>query len=618
MKTSIRAAVSVALLAGFYLLAIGVIVGLGWLSVWMWREHAGAAAGKVSWVTIAAAVGLAVAFWKIVRAKPGDPSGVEVQPQAAPELWDAARTLATQVGTRAPDEIRLVPEVNAAVAEHTRLLGLVGGRRIMYIGMPLIQAFTVGQLRSVLAHELGHYSGSHTRVGALAHRGRMAIVQTVAQIGPSTLVGRLFTLYARVYILVEQAVSRRMEYEADEFSVRVAGRSTAVRAMRDLPVVDAAWDFFVGKYVTIGWDAKLAPRDVFGGFPELLRGRAGELAELRSEAPPSEGSRWDSHPPIADRIRAMEAMADSGVAPDDRPAAVLLRDPAGLATRLQHEQLAIEGRTLLPWEELTDAGIAASAQREADVLFRAAARLGQAPQGDLGLVLDLVERGRAADLGRAVAPHADAEDLPKALAGHIGAAIALAARAGSGARWQHSWSSGAEFVAADGTPMPIGGLAKLAADQSGVPAARQRLTDLGVSITAARQQSVTASAAGADVLGGIANMKSGKDHFDVLILDNGLLLVPGPKKTDDGKQRLLQILQSAPVEELARRHRFLAYEDIAGATILKRVPVRVAVTLHSGETVELLQPWTGETLDKNDDDLLRSALDPFVTQPQQA
>jgi hypothetical protein len=33
MKTTVRATISVALLAGFYVLAIGIIAGLGWLTV---------------------------------------------------------------------------------------------------------------------------------------------------------------------------------------------------------------------------------------------------------------------------------------------------------------------------------------------------------------------------------------------------------------------------------------------------------------------------------------------------------------------------------------------------------------------------------------------------------
>ncbi|MGI5237800.1 M48 family metallopeptidase [Dactylosporangium sp. CA-139066] len=617
MKTTIRAAISVALLAGFYLLAVALIAVLGWLTFWLAQSHPGAAAGKLAYLTVAAAGGIVVAFWKILRAKPGEPEGLPLSPQEAPGLWQAAAELAHQVGTRAPDEIRLIPDVNAAVSEHTTLLGLAGGRRFMYVGLPLLQAFTVSQLRSVLAHELGHYSGSHTKLGALAHRGRMAIVQTIVQIGPSSVLGGLFQLYARLYVLVEQAVSRRMEYEADEFSVRIAGRAVAISSMRDLPVVAAAWNFFVGRYVTIGWEAKLAPRDVFGGFGLLLQGRQGELAKLRDDAPPSKSSRWDSHPPIADRIRAMEAMPDSGVPADARPAVTLLADPAALALRLQHHALAIEGRQLLPWEELTDAGIAAGAQRGADGLFRAAARLAGAPSGDLSLVLHLVEQRRAGELARTLEPHGDAEARRAGLTERVAAAVALAARAGGVGRWQHSWSGGARFARPDGTEIPTRELARLATSPDTVAQARGRLAELGINVTAVRQESARASAAGSEILGGLASLRApGKLYFDLFILDNGLMLMPGPKETDDGRDRLIRVARSAPVSELAKRYRFVPFEDIRAAVIHKPTPIRLSITLHSGESIELTEPWSGELMDRKDRDLLREALRPFIAEPQ--
>jgi len=78
-------------------------------------------------------------------------------------LWAEVRAIAAEVRTRVPDEVRLVADVNAAVSEDTRLLGLRGGRRYLYVGLPLLQAMNLAQFRSVLAHELGHYSHQHTR-----------------------------------------------------------------------------------------------------------------------------------------------------------------------------------------------------------------------------------------------------------------------------------------------------------------------------------------------------------------------------------------------------------------------------------------------------------------------
>jgi len=38
-----------------------------------------------------------------------------------------------------------------------------GSRRVMGLGLPLLQILTVAQFRAVLPHEFGHYYGADTR-----------------------------------------------------------------------------------------------------------------------------------------------------------------------------------------------------------------------------------------------------------------------------------------------------------------------------------------------------------------------------------------------------------------------------------------------------------------------
>ncbi|MEK8227949.1 M48 family metalloprotease [Oerskovia sp. M15] len=232
------------------------------------------------------AIGLVVALWKVARAKPSPEPGVVLSPSDAPELWSTVRELADAAQTRVPDEIRLITDVNAAVSEETRLLGLIGGKRHLYIGIPLLQAMSVAQMRSILGHELGHYSQQHTRLGAVTYRGRSAIMATVQELS-GNLVGWFLKQYAKLYVLVSAAVSRRQELEADQISVRVAGRSTAQSALREVPLVDTAWTFYERQYIGLGWENGYAPTsaDVFGGFARLLEARDGELASMREETP---------------------------------------------------------------------------------------------------------------------------------------------------------------------------------------------------------------------------------------------------------------------------------------------------------------------------------------------
>ncbi|MFI7035223.1 M48 family metallopeptidase [Microbispora rosea] len=87
-----------------------------------------------------------------MRSRPEPPTGLPLPADRAPMLWATVRELEAEARTRIPEEIWLTAEVNAAVQEESRLLGLAGGRRRLYVGLPLLQTMTVGQMRAVLAH----------------------------------------------------------------------------------------------------------------------------------------------------------------------------------------------------------------------------------------------------------------------------------------------------------------------------------------------------------------------------------------------------------------------------------------------------------------------------------
>ncbi|WP_435736753.1 M48 family metalloprotease [Cellulosimicrobium sp. PMB13] len=618
MTTTLRAALSVLLLVGFYVLALGAVVGLGAATVWAFSEHAGAGAAKLGFFTVAVAVGLVVALWRVARAEKHDPDGTLLAEADAPELWATVRELAQVAQTRAPDEIRLVADVNAAVSEDTRFLGLVGGTRRLFLGVPLLQGLSAAQLRSVLAHELGHYSRSHTRLGPLTYRGRQAILATVGQL-QGNLVGWLLKQYAKLYVLVSAAVSRRQELEADELSVRVAGRETAQAALREIPVVDAAWGFYTDQYIGMGWEHGLAPTPagVFGGFGEVLRGRADDLAGIRAKGAPAEQSPWDTHPSIAARVAAMDAMPDGGaVATDHRPATALVPGFAAWAERVAQVEIAFGTRAQLPWEALVAAAMPVHDQRTADTLYRAVGRAAGQPQGDLATLLALLAAGRSDVLARDLVPRAPADEARAAILGAVHSALDAAAVRSRVATWRLSWTGPAALTTPDGTVIDLAEVARLAVDPATTAVARERLDALGIDVVAAVQEGAQATAHGGDVVGGLANVKVDGAYHDVLVLDNGLILVPCPKKTEGGKGRLVGLVQSAPVERLAAAHRFLPYEQIASAVVRKVTPVRVDLTLHDGTVVALHETWSGERLTKDSDEALLAFVGPYVREDQ--
>ncbi|HEY6595866.1 MAG TPA: M48 family metallopeptidase [Asanoa sp.] len=592
MVTTIRAVLSAAMLFGFYVYAFGLVVLLGWLTFWVGgRTGSSAVAGKLGYLTLAVAAAILWATWKVIRSKPQPMPGLVLTEHRAPQLWAEVRGLARAVGTRVPDEIRLVGDVNAAVSENATLLGLRSGRRLLYVGMPLAQALTVSQLRAVLAHELGHYSGQHTRLGPLTYRGRATMAATIGRVGPTSLTGRFLLGYAWFYQLVSAAVSRRQEIEADKSAVRVAGKWATASALRELPGLSAAWAFYLDSYVGLNLDSGAAPAGVFANFPRLLQARYAELDQFRVEDDGGPRSRFDSHPPIPARVALIEREPDVAVHTDNRPALALF--PSGdLGVQVESEVFDFGTRNRLPFADYTAAATQDQHQRIADVLYRAAARIGGA--GNLRTVLELIASGRSAELATALGG-------PDAFASHLASALAVALVRSRYAGWQHSWSGPVRLVDYRGDPVALDDLTEAAGGNRVAQVARW-LASVGVDVDGIGVRDARASAVGGGAIAGIVNAVVDGKRTDVVLLDLGLVLVPGmPRlKMKQATPRMHHMLTEVPPERLANAegHRYVAYEDIASARVTKRLPATYELTLHDRKRI--MVRWGTESEEMGD------------------
>src|SRR2546423_9547241 len=180
MRRYLFVAQILSLLIGFYVICAALVAGLIALDVFVFSlggaERAGVA---LLAVTLAAIFVVLRGVFVSTRLRHRHVVGIKVPETEQPALWARIRELAAQVGTRAPRRLYLVPDVNAAVWENTRLLGMIPGRRQMMIGVPLLMALTPAQLDAVLAHELGHYGNRDTRLGGLVGRTRQSVLATV-------------------------------------------------------------------------------------------------------------------------------------------------------------------------------------------------------------------------------------------------------------------------------------------------------------------------------------------------------------------------------------------------------------------------------------------------------
>jgi hypothetical protein len=509
-----------------------------------------------------------------------------------------------------------VAEVNAAVAEHSKLLGIIPGKRYLYLGIPLLQALSLGQMRAVLAHELGHYSGSHSRLGAVAYRGRLAIAGTVGRIGSMNPVGWAFKLYGMLYLLVDNAVSRQQELEADAAAVRVAGKRAAIGALTEVSVAAMAYDFYLGRYVAPGAEFGLLPDNIFAGFTRLVSERQDELAKLRADAPEMEkGSKWDTHPPLSMRIAAIQALPDSPVADDPRPASELLPDFDALGRALQQIVVETRDRRVLSWPEFTAMTATSQLQEQSDRIFRQLGRtLGQ-PVSGVADVFVAVEAGHAGKMGEAFFSDVTREEAAVKFAEPLAILLQLAAVRSGVAFWRQSWAKGPELTDQAGTPIDLDEVAKLAVVPQTMPQALARVEQMSVVVESAAVQEQAATTRGSNVLAGMGNTKVDGADADLLVLDEGLIVIAGGGKTEEGRNRMVSVLQRIPVDQLSRYYRFIPFEEIRSVAFTKRVPLRARVTLHNGQSVELRESWTGESLHNKSSEITRQLLERFAETP---
>ena len=357
-----RAALALAMLAGFFVLAVGIVAGLGVLAAVLFER--GDDSGGWWLLALALIVGgptlfaVVTAFWTRPRAE-----GVELTRPAHPELWRHVDELARIAGTRSPDEIRLVDKANAGVWERR-------GTRYMELGLPWLAGMTIGELRSVLAHELGHYGGGHTRLSALTSRAQHALGMASRQ--DFAFFGVLYG-WARLYALVAASESRKHERFADEVSVAASGREASMRSLLRGGPLGVAWQDYKSWYVALAVVAGRTP-PLLEGFRAYLDHprRVHQLREIEPLLAAQEPrSVFDSHPPIRERVAtsARSSHLSGGVAEaiDERTSWPLLD---GLPPERLAALVGVQGPPI-GWEELAALAGPVLVRRQADLLRHA-------------------------------------------------------------------------------------------------------------------------------------------------------------------------------------------------------------------------------------------------------
>jgi heat shock protein HtpX len=352
-----RAALALLLMAGFYVLALAILVGLGFVIFLQTTSGRGPIG-----ITVLALLGiLAILSGILPRREKFVPPGPRVTSDDQPRVFQEIRRIAEATKSPMPLDVYIGADLNAAVAHVGGFFG-IGARPIMIVGLPMIAALTVSELRGVLAHEFGHYVGGETRLAPVIYRTRQAIGRTVNALARSEhVITRLmfvpFHLYGLMYLRTTLGISRRQELEADQLAARIAGgdafESGLVKIHAAGLVMDAYMHGELGGLLAAGYRPPIAE-----GFARFLgaKGIAAALQKADEVMRKGTSDPYDSHPSLNERLDALTEATHWPLRDPDSAATELLRDEPALEAQLL-SAIGLDVWTLRPisWDEASTA-----------------------------------------------------------------------------------------------------------------------------------------------------------------------------------------------------------------------------------------------------------------------
>lgn len=341
-------------------------------------------------LTLAAGIGLAgmgllVLFFLVkfvFKNSTVDRTGfIEIIEAEQPRLFSFIKHIADKVETQYPHKVFLSADVNASVSYEAGFWSMFfPSNKNLTIGLALVNAISVDEFRAILAHEFGHFSQKSMKVGAYVYNVNKVIFNMLfendsyskiveklnAVGGPIALFTALGVkivqgiqwILRQVYTVVNvsyMALSREMEFHADEVAANVAGSRPLVASLLRMNLVDEAYNRTLDFYNARISEAKTA-ENIFGQHQFVLHYTAKDNQLLYENGWPEVSlqllsrfnkskliikDQWASHPNLEDRVANLQRLNIAGSQADHSPANSLFTDIDGLQRQLTQKVFSV-------------------------------------------------------------------------------------------------------------------------------------------------------------------------------------------------------------------------------------------------------------------------------------
>jgi Zn-dependent protease with chaperone function len=274
-----------------------------------------------------------------VRVRAADP-GLALDLAGNPKVRAVLDEVASRVGAAPVDRVFITPFTEVAVFDRGSLGAQLRGRgeRCLILGAGVLEGMRVRALKSVLAHEYGHFKNEDTAGGGLALSVRRSLTAMtyalVAQRVASNLnVAWWFVKgFSRAFYGISQGASRLQEVLADRAAAFAYGSAAFEEGLRHVITRTVRFDAHVNATLEEVIKSRAPLPNLYAFAPERpapedkLDNAVGRALE-RAPSP------YDSHPRPEDRLEWVRALGCEGGEPgpdDDAEAWSLFADRAAV------------------------------------------------------------------------------------------------------------------------------------------------------------------------------------------------------------------------------------------------------------------------------------------------
>ena len=278
---------------------------------------------------------------------------LEITRQDEGELFEMIDEIVETVKTSKPKRVYLSADVNAAVFYDSSFWSMFFPiRKNLIIGLGLINSVTKDELKAVLSHEFGHFSQESMKLGSYVYNVNQIIYNLFSDndffdkiAAPLMNIGivRYFVYLAIViisgmvkilrliYMLVNKsymALSREMEFQADQIAAHVTGPQPLETALLRLDLADASLNNTISFYQKKFKENKISPNiykeqshvlsflvkvnelEVENDFPKVTLNDINKFNKSKLVIE----NQWASHPTLEqriDKLRSYDQKSDS-------------------------------------------------------------------------------------------------------------------------------------------------------------------------------------------------------------------------------------------------------------------------------------------------------------------